>query len=123
TSALPKYIDAKSRNSGDPIRQVGGAILLEFSHGRFVLAHQVVGDVTRVLWAERFETLVLQLNELSTHLNLWRAPRRKDQVADVTARFEHGCHELSGMDRSLWRLRRRGYWSRCGQCLCRSSHG
>src|SRR6266850_1382330 len=108
TAALLENIDAKPGNTCDSVRKVGGAFLLELPEGRFILTHDFVSDVTCVLRGQALETFKLQLDQLAGYFDLRRATRRKNQIADVRTGFEHGGHELRGVNRSLRNGRRRG---------------
>ena len=76
-AALAKDIDAEAGDAGKPIGEIGGAILLQFADRMVVLAHDVVGDEARVIRAQGFQTLELQLDEFAADLDLRSASRAR----------------------------------------------
>src|SRR5262249_8039958 len=105
--ALLEDVDAKARNSGEAVREIRRPILFQFVDGRFVFAHDVAGDGEGVLRSKALEPFVFQFDELAADLDLWSAPGRENQVADMRAGLEHGSNELR---RSNLPLRRRRRW-------------
>src|ERR1700730_15788389 len=82
-SSLLEDIYAEARHTSDSIGKIRGSILFEHPNGRFVLAHDVVGDVAGVLGGEALQSLVLQLQELAVDFDLRRAPRRENQITHL----------------------------------------
>ena len=72
-----------------------------------VLADQIVSDQLRIVRAETLKALEFQFDEFAADFDLWRAARRKNEVADMRARLEHRGDELRGLDAPLscWSLR------------------
>src|ERR1700693_649088 len=109
TAALAKNIYAEASHAGYAVGEVSGAVLFQLTQGRFVLAHDVIGDAHGVLRGEGLEAFVLELDQLTVHFNLRGAARRENKIADVAMRFNHRANELSGLNDAR-RLRRR-LWS------------
>src|ERR1700719_3310964 len=109
TAALAKNVYTEASHAGYSVGEVGRAILLELAQGCFVLAHDVIGDAHGVMGGEGLEAFVLQLHQLAVHFNLRSAAGRKNKIADVAMRFNHGANKLGGLN-DAWRLRR-GWWS------------
>src|SRR5580658_3717321 len=104
TSALAEDVYAESAHAGDTVGKVRGALLFELADGMFVLAHQVARNAVGILRSETFETFEAKLDKLAADFNLWSAARRKNQVAHVAVRFQHGGNELGGVKFALCRI-------------------
>ena len=112
TAALAKNIYAEASHAGYAVGEVRGAVLFQLAQGRFVFAHDVIGDAHGVLRGEGLEAFVLQLHQLAVHFNLRSAAWRKNKIADVAMGFNHGANELGGLN-DAWRLRRRWWGWHC----------
>jgi len=101
TAALLENIDAKPGNSGDSVRKIGGAFLLELPDSRFILTHDFVSDVVGVLRGQALETLEHQLDQLAGYFDLRRPAGRKNQITHLRVGLQHRGDELRCADRSL----------------------
>ena len=101
--ALTEDVDAESRDARQRVRQVCGAVALELLCGDRMSAEQIFGDLGCLLRRQLLEAAKDQLDQLAVRLDLRRAARRKDEVADVIAAGEHHGHQFG---RDYARLRR-----------------
>jgi hypothetical protein len=99
---------AEPPHAGEPVREVGGPVLIQFAQWVLVVTHDVVGDGFRVGSGKAFEAFVFQFHELPVDLNLRRAPGRKDQVANVPVGLQHRGDQLRGVNHALRRRSLRG---------------
>src|ERR1700675_3194262 len=112
TAALAKNIYAEASHARNAVREVRRAVLFQLAQGRFVFAHDVIGDAHGVMRGEGLEAFVLELHQLAAQFNLRGAARRKNKIAHRAIRFNHGTDELGGLNDAR-RLRRgwRGWYS------------
>ena len=86
-----------------------------------VVVHQGPAQVAVVSCGVRlFEPFELQLDELPAELNLRRAARRKNQIADMSTSLQHGGDELRSIEFALRGALKMRSLRWC--YLCRSSH-
>ncbi len=97
-TALLENVDAESGDAGDSIREVCRTVGFQFASGRFIFAHDVVGQERSVLRSEALQSLKFEFDELAADFHLRRAARGKDQVTDVGVTLQHRRHQLRGMN-------------------------
>ena len=100
-AALAENIHAKAADAGQPVGKVGRSVAFSCFAGCSLLADDVVGDQASIVGQQFLQAFELELDELAADFNLRRAARRKNQIADMTGRLEHGGDQLSSVNVAL----------------------
>src|SRR6267142_3572855 len=90
TAALTENVDAKAAHARKAIGEVGRAVCIELAKRMFIFAHDVVGDGLGVGGGKALEAFVFEFDELAADFDLRGATRRKDEVANMGIRLQHG---------------------------------
>src|ERR1700681_4228621 len=82
-SALDKNVDAEPRHSRQAIRNIAGTLLAKRIDGLLIGADQIGRNAARAIRRKYAAPGDFDRRELPVNLDLWRTPRRKNQIADL----------------------------------------